>query len=152
MGYENKMVILYKTYVMARLLTRVLLFLVLLVTGAASGQEKVNAVADPWPGITNAFKEGNARTLATSFNSMVDLGLPDADNSYSKSQGEIVMRDFFRKTPPEKFEVKQTGKTNEKSHFAICQYESAGRKYQVSIFLVRESNSFLITKIKFEKQ
>jgi hypothetical protein len=137
---------------MARLPLYLILFLVFLATGIVTGQEKVSAVADPWPGITNAFQKGNAKSLATSFNSMVDLGLPDVDKTYSKSQGEIVMRDFFRKSPPEKFEVKQTGTTSEKSHFAICQYESSGKKYQVSVFMVRESNSFLITKIKFEKQ
>jgi len=137
---------------MARIRRSVFLFLVMFLAGSGLGQEKVSAVADPWPGITAAIRDGNARSLASSFNNMVDLGLPDADNSYSKSQGEIVMRDFFRKTPPEKFEVNQTGKTNDKSHFAICQYESSGKKYQVSIFLVREANAYYITKIKFEKQ
>jgi hypothetical protein len=137
---------------MVRFRTSIFLVLLILTAGLAFNQEKVGAVADPWPGITTAFEAGNARSLAVYFNSMVDLGLPDEDNSYSKSQGEIVMRDFFKKSPPARFEVKQTGKTNEKSHFAICQYESSGKKYQVSIFLTREANSYLITRIKFEKQ
>lgn len=118
---------------------------------AASGQEQAAGV-DPWPDITEAFASGNARELAESFSSMVDLGLPEGDNSYSKSQGEIVMRDFFKKTPPDGFEVKQTGKTSEKSHFAICQYESSGKNYQVSIYVKQELGVFLITRIKFEKQ
>jgi hypothetical protein len=146
------LIILYKTCHMARFRKSIFLVLLILTAGFAFNQEKVSAVNDPWPGITAAFQDGNARSLAENFNSMVDLGLPDEDNSYSKSQGEIVMRDFFKKSPPVLFEVKQTGKTNEKSHFAICQYESSGKKYQVSIFLTREANSYLITRIKFEKQ
>lgn len=116
------------------------------------GQDDVTVGGDPWPDITESFSAGDATTLATYFSSMVDLGLPEKDNSYSKSQGEIVMRDFFKKCPPESFVVIQKGKTSETAHYAICHYKTSAKKYQVSIYLKQEDHAFLITKIKFDNQ
>jgi mRNA-degrading endonuclease RelE of RelBE toxin-antitoxin system len=108
--------------------------------------------SDPWQEITKAFAEGDASLLADYFNTMVDLGLPEKDNSYSKSQGEIVMKDFFKKSPPESFEILQKGKTTESSHHAICRYKSGDEVFRVSVFLQHEKDTFLITRIRFEKQ
>jgi hypothetical protein len=129
-----------------------LIFLFFMPFTAIKAQQDVKTEKYPWLEITAAMSNGDARELAAWFNRMVDLGLPEKDNSYSKSQGEIVMRDFFKKYPPDSFEVRQKGKTSETSHFAICQYTTGDKKFQVSIYLMHESGTFLITKIKFEKQ
>ena len=105
---------------------------------------------DLFQDIAVALRSGDAESLASHFNSLVDLGLPEKDNAYSKSQGEIVMRDFFKKYPPDSFEVIQTGRTSETLHFAIGQYRTGRKKYQVSIYMQQEDNSYKITKIKFE--
>jgi hypothetical protein len=119
---------------------------------AVMGQEESTAISDPWPEITDALASGDARSLAHHFSSMVDLGLPEKDDTYSKSQGEIIMRDFFKKCPAESFNVVKKGKISENSHFAICSYRTKDKSYQVSVHLQAEKQTFLITKIKFENQ
>ena len=129
-----------------------LLALLLLLPILSAGQEKKESGDDPWPAITKALASGDAGSLASHFSSMVDLGLPEKDNSYSKSQGEIIMRDFFKKCPPDSFEVLQKGEIGGSVLFAICNYVTENEKYQVSVHLSREKDKYLISKIKFEKK
>lgn len=132
--------------------TSILIFIFLLPMFSMMGQKGQDPEQVPWTQITNSIREGNASALSAYFSSMVDLGLPEKDNSYSKSQGEIVMKDFFKNYPPDAFDVLQKGQTSETNHYAICQYKTEGKKYQVSIYLRKEEGAFQISKIKFEKQ
>jgi hypothetical protein len=115
------------------------------------GQDEADREKGPWEDVIAAMEKGDARALAENFSTMVDLGLPEKDDSYSKSQGEIIMRDFFRKCPPQSFDVIRTGKISEASLFAICNYIGGKGSYQVSIHLAKENGTYLITRIKFEK-
>lgn len=101
--------------------------------------------------ITSAIRTSNATVLADYFNSTVDLGLPDNDNSYSASQGEMIMKDFFRKYPPESFEVLQKGDTDPDNRFIIGAYKSRSKEFRVYIHLRKEKPGFRIHKIKFEE-
>lgn len=116
------------------------------------GQQEEKPGHDAWEPIVTAMRSGDAGGLAKFFSRMVDLGLPEKDHSYSKSQGEIVMKDFFRNSPPDTFELVQKGKTSDSQHFAICTYRSGARKYQVSINLHHNEGEYRITRIKFEKE
>ncbi len=106
--------------------------------------------SDPFEPVVNALKQGNAKSLAATFNTTIDLGLPEKDNSYSKSQAEMVLKDFFRENPPTSFIIDQKGKTDELSHFAIGTYNCHENSYQVYIQIKNEDDKFLVNKIKFE--
>ena len=43
-----------------------------------------------------AMKAGNAAEIAKSFDNTVEINMPDKSNSYSKSQAELVLKDFFQ--------------------------------------------------------
>jgi hypothetical protein len=45
--------------------------------------------------IGNAIKTGNATTVSKYFNSTIDLIVPCNDGTYSKSQAEQILKDFF---------------------------------------------------------
>ena len=49
--------------------------------------------------IINALKTGNANEIAKYFDNTVEITLPEKSNSYSKSQAEVVLRDFFNNSP-----------------------------------------------------
>ena len=44
-----------------------------------------------------ALKSGNANLLSRFFDNRVDISLPDKSDNYSRSQAEMVMKDFFSK-------------------------------------------------------
>jgi hypothetical protein len=125
--------------------------LLMLVTTFASS---VNLAAqdDPFDPIIKAMKGSDARSLAASFNETVELILPDNENTYSVSQGEMIMKDFFKKHPSDSFTLIQKGTIDPASRFAICDYVAGDRQYQVYINLRKENDRFLIQKIKFEEK
>jgi len=112
-------------------------------------QEKMAEIIDP---VIKTIQEGDAGRLAAYFNVTVELQLPDHENTYSSSQGEMIMKDFFKKYPPDSFSVIQKGTTDTASRFAICDYLSGIKKYQVYIYLKKEKEEFLIHKITFEEK
>jgi len=110
------------------------------------------AQADPTDQIAQALQQSDAGSLAAYFNETVDLGLPDNDNSYSASQGEMIMKDFFRKYPPESFSIIQKGTTDPDSRFAIGTYKTGSKEFRVYIQLRKEKSDYRIHKIKFEEK
>lgn len=110
------------------------------------------AQEDPFDKVVNAIKEGNSKSLASGFDATVELSLPDHENTYSGTQGEMIMRDFFKKFPPESCDVIQKGTTDSNTRFAICDYTSGKSRFQLYIHLHKEKDEFLIRKIKFDEK
>lgn len=110
------------------------------------------AQEDPFDKVVSAIKEGNAKSLSSCFDVTVELSLPDHENTYSATQGEMIMRDFFKKFPPESCDVIQKGTTNSNTRFAICDYLSGNARFQLYIYLHKENDEFLIQKIKFDEK
>lgn len=113
---------------------------------------KVEAQEDPFDPIIKAIKGSDAGSLSSSFNATVELLLPDNESTYSASQGEMIMKDFFKKYPPDSFTEIQKGTIDPASRFSICNYTAGNRQYQVCINLRKENDRFLIQKIKFEEK
>jgi hypothetical protein len=127
-----------------------IIFLVMTVILALS--YSAGAQDDPFDPIVKAIKESDAKSLSSLFNLTVELRLPDNENTYSASQGEMIMKDFFKKYPPSSFDVIQKGTTDAVTRFAICNYVTGKGQYQVYINLRKEKDQYLIQKIKFEEK
>lgn len=110
------------------------------------------AQEDPFESIIKAFQKADAVSLSSSFNATVELLLPENENTYSSVQGEMIMKDFFKKYPPDSFTEIQKGNIDQASRFAICNYVTGNTQYQVYINLRKETDRFLIQKIKFEEK
>lgn len=120
------------------------LFLTVLFSIGAHAQE------DPFEPVVKALKEADSRSLASLFNVSVELSLPDIENTYSVTQAEMIMKDFFKKYPPEELALIQKGVINPMSHFAIYSYKSSNSWFRVYCDLRKEKDRFLIYKLKFE--
>jgi hypothetical protein len=114
----------------------------------------LNAVAQDtaWEPIVKAMDESDSRALGMYFHSTVDLGFSGNDKTYSKSQAEMIMKDFFRDHPDGSFRSMQQGSTDASSRFAIGVFESGNGNFQVYINMRTESGKFLIHKIRFEEK
>jgi hypothetical protein len=60
-------------------------------------------------GIADSFRKGNARDLARHFNNNIELVVLDNEDVYSKSQAELILREFFAVNIPVKFELLHQG-------------------------------------------
>lgn len=83
--------------------------------------------------ISTALKDGSSRELVKFFDNSIELNLVNKQSDYSKNQAEIVMRDFFKKFPPNDFEIIHKGESTENIRYFIGKYESRGTNFRILI-------------------
>jgi hypothetical protein len=99
-----------------------------------------------------ALKDGDASALAKQFNQQIDVTINGNQATYSKSQAEIVFRDFFRDNPPSEFSIMHTGSSKGGLQFAIGKYTSKKISYSVLMRVKETGNARLIHEISFVKE
>jgi hypothetical protein len=102
--------------------------------------------------ITEFIKNGDAKNLAGYFNSTIDLEVEDTDGSFSKTQAEIILRDFFNKNKVKSFTVNHKGSSNEGSHYMIGSYKTNSAEFRAYILLKKNNQQLLIYQIQFEEE
>lgn len=95
------------------------------------------------PELITAFKTGDASKLAVFFNESVEITLFDKQEIYSKTQAEMIIRDFFKQHPPLQFIIlHQGGKDNSK--YAIGNLICETTSYRITFMLkIIEGNSYI---------
>lgn len=124
------------------------LFLILSIALSVNGQQDDKVVDQ----VTKAIKNTNADDLAEFFFSTIDLEVGDTDGSFSKSQANIIVRDFFTKNQKKSFQVKHKGSSDDGSKYIIGAYiTQENKEFRVYILLKKTENQLLINQLQFEK-
>jgi hypothetical protein len=97
--------------------------------------------------VVNALKTGNAGDLAKFFNSSIELEILGKDAIYSKSQAEMIMKDFFSKNPPSNFINKFEG-GHDNSQYAVGTLMTSKGNFRVN-FLIKNN---LIHQLRIDKE
>ncbi len=101
--------------------------------------------------VISAMKTGSSADIARYFDNTVELNMPDKSNSYSKSQAEIVLRDFFNTNVVKSFTVNHKGE-NAGSQFCIGTLVTKGSTYRTTVFMKLKGDKQLLQTITFERQ
>lgn len=102
--------------------------------------------------IASAIRAGNASLLANWFAPTIELRVPEKNGSYSKTQAEMIMHDFFEKYPPDSFTITAEGTSAAYSLYAIGVYVS-GMKTFKTYYLIRSTDAGITLHIlKFEEK
>ena len=99
--------------------------------------------------IVTAFSSGNATLLAKYFNQTIELTLLDKEEVYSKTQAEIIMRDFFNSNPPKQFQIMHEG-GKETSKYAIGTLTAESNKYRITFLLKSLDSKVYIHQLRIE--
>ena len=99
-----------------------------------------------------AMKAGSAKELAKFLSESVDLNLDNNQNTYSKTQAEFVLRDFFKANPVADFTILHKGSSKSGQPYAIGQYRSGTDKYRVFMKFKMVGTQQLIHEISFSKE
>jgi hypothetical protein len=100
-----------------------------------------------------ALKNGGSKDLIRYFNDSVELSFDGEMASYSKTQAEFVVRDFFKKYPPADFRYTHHGSSKEGQKFAIGKYQvSGGSSFLVYMHIKQFKGKNLIHKLDFAKE
>jgi hypothetical protein len=99
--------------------------------------------------VINAVKSGNATMVAKFFDNSVEISMPDKSNSYSKSQAEQVLQDFFNLNPVKGFEIIHKG-GNEGSQFCIGTLLTRNGSFRTTIFMKQKGDRQVVQELRFE--
>lgn len=107
---------------------------------------------DIFEDISFAIKSGNSRELSKYFGSRVELSINDNENIYSKTQAEVILKEFFDKNPPTNFKIINKGASNKGLPYIIGELETASSKFRTYILFKNTGGQNLIQELQFDKQ
>ena len=108
--------------------------------------------AQGFDNIAAFIRKGDASGLAKSFGSNVEISMKDAQNSYSKSQAEAVLKNFFSIHAPKTFTVVHQGQSPEGAKYFIGTLSTSAGTYRTYVYAKQVNNAFVIQEIRFEAQ
>lgn len=101
--------------------------------------------------IVSAIGSGSSSELARFFDSSISMNVNGQQGEYSKSQAEIVLKDFFKKNPSQGFSIVFQNENPGSLSTYIGEYSSHQNKFKVFIKVSQNSNIFRIYSLDFVK-
>ena len=100
--------------------------------------------------VVSAIKNGNATQLSKFFDNTIEIMVSDKTNTYSKSQAELVIKDFFENNEVKDFEVLHKGE-NVAALFIVGRLQTKNGEYKTTIYLKQKGDKQLLQELRFEK-
>ncbi len=100
--------------------------------------------------IVSAIKNGNASQLSKYIDNTIEITLRNKSNTYSKSQAELVLKDFFENNSVKNFEILHKG-DNESAQFIIGNLVTKNGDFRTTIYIKQKEDKLLLQEIRFEK-
>jgi Domain of unknown function (DUF4783) len=103
--------------------------------------------------VVTALKSGNASQVAKYFDNTVDLSLPGKSSSvsYSKSQAELVLKDFFVSNGAKGFDVKHAG-GNSGDQYTIGTLVTRNGTFRTTIFMKQRGDVQVLQALNIESR
>ena len=120
-----------------------LLLPVLLITISSLAQGGIDEVI-------SAMKSENASGITKYFDNYIDIVMPDKGSNYSKSQGEIILKDFFSNNGVKNFEVRHKG-NNDNGDYCIGTLHTKNGNYRATVYMRVKNNKQVIQDIRIEQ-
>ena len=110
------------------------------------------AQEDVMTNVKTQLKSGDAKEIARYFNDIIEISIDGEKGSYSKTQGEFVLKDFFKRNPPTDFQKVHVGSSREGLNYMIGKYSCPDGVYKVYIVVKLFKGSYLIDTIDISKE
>lgn len=102
--------------------------------------------------IKYSMKNGNAENIAVYFDNTVDLTYDNTQSNYSRTQAEMILKDFYLKHPPKNFSVDYTGNSpNNDAQYMIATLQTSTGKYRIYMYFKNKEGKKVIKEIKISK-
>lgn len=122
-----------------------LLIMSVIMWGSVKAQPQVDDVIQ-------ALNSGDLGNMVKYFDNVVDITLNSDQSTYSKTQAEMVIRNFLAKNSAKSFQVRYKGNVStDTSFFIIGELKNNSQGvYKVYFFFKQKGKLHFIQKIKFE--
>jgi hypothetical protein len=113
----------------------------------AQSDPKIDVIEE----ISNHIKAGEVKELSAFFDVTVELTIQERENSYSKAQAEIILKNFFNKYPAKSFKVMHRGSSEKGGKYLIGLFVSENdTDFRTSIVLLEKNGQYYIQQLRFE--
>ncbi|MFD2918275.1 DUF4783 domain-containing protein [Terrimonas rubra] len=99
--------------------------------------------------VISSLKTGNATELSKYSDENLLLTLPDKSDSYSKSQAQQILRDFFGTNGVKGFELKHKG-NSPGGQYCIGTLQTKSGNYRTHVFMQTKSGKESLKEIRFQ--
>jgi len=110
------------------------------------------AQSDVINNVRTAMKSGSSKELSQYFGSMVELNFDGEKSSYSRSQAEFVLKDFFKKNPPIDFQYIHQGASKQGFKYVIGKYSVSNGSFRIWILFKKDENTYYVDTIDFTRE
>ncbi|WP_276133105.1 DUF4783 domain-containing protein [Polluticoccus soli] len=124
--------------------------LITILTFFLNAGAKAQAIED----VVNYVRNGDVPSMSKYFDNIVTITMNSNQSAYSKTQAEMILKDFFAKNVVKEFVVMQNGTApNNNSRYAIGNLNTSNGTYQLYILLKisKDNTTFVLHEIRFEK-
>lgn len=102
--------------------------------------------------VRSSIKAGSSKELSNYLGDMISLEIDGVQSNYSKTQAEYVLRDFFRKYPPNDFQYVHQGASEGGLKYAIGRYSYEGGSFRVVLRSKMVNGAYKVSSLDFTKE
>jgi hypothetical protein len=99
--------------------------------------------------ILGAFKKGDALKISRHFDNLVEITLYDKSNSYSRTQAEVVLKDFFSTNNVRSFTIIHRVNSNN-GEYCVGTLNTQLGEYRTTILFKNKGDRKLVQELRFE--
>jgi Domain of unknown function (DUF4783) len=104
---------------------------------------------DNMDAVASAIRSGNVNQLSSFFDVQVDISLPDKSDTYSKSQAEMVIGDFFNTNVVQNFKITQQGESGG-TFFCAGLLQTRSGNFRTTLFFKHKGDKHFLQEIRFQ--
>jgi len=113
---------------------------------------EVFAQSDVIDDMRTSLKAGSSKEFVKNFNTMVELNFEGEKSNYSRSQAELVLKEFFKKYPPLDFQYIHKGASKQGLTYVIGKYTFENGSFRVWILIKKFDDNYLVDSIDFSRE
>lgn len=99
-----------------------------------------------------ALKAGDANMLSRFFDNRIDISLPERSDNYSRSQAEMILKNFFTTNGGvTNFELKHKGENNG-ANYLIGRLMTHNGRYRTTLFMKQKGEKQLLQEVRFQPE
>ena len=102
--------------------------------------------------ISIALSSGSAKELTNFFNDVVELKIDGQKENYSKKQAEVIMKNFFSKYPPVRFNKIHDGSSPEGLLYVLGKYSHKEGSHRVYMLIKQLDGKYKIDTFDLTKE
>jgi Domain of unknown function (DUF4783) len=100
--------------------------------------------------VVSAIKVGDANRISRYFDNIVEISLNDKRHAYSKSQAEMIIRDFFSNKGVKSFKVVHRGNSND-SEYCVGNLATESGNFRTTVYMRVKGDRKVIKELIFEE-